>query len=461
MNTVVVGFDYNFIRNSIIRLNEEKIINICRWFISGKTFDQEGCKLKNSIFWRSILQWKDCSCEYKYDIPDDVYDYLYTRFAIYLDQLTRESYYENRTIPENKNVINILIHYMYDLLHGNNVEIILFSDAPHGAYACILHDMAKILGIRTLIIFPCYMQDKFLYCWDLEDIGLYKKNKALEQYIELDSNLFGHYEKKVYWPKEKNNNIIVIIKRIVESKKESYHDYKMKYDNVYDYVSRHIIRTAQRSYRKYLYDYYSRKLFVNEIKENEKYVYFPLHLQPEMTTSTLGKEYNDQILAIERVARIIPEDWYIYVKENPLQTNAYRDKYFYKRLQGIKKVKLMKNNTNTYDLIRNSEFVATITGTAGFEAISGGKPVLAFGLAWYRGLPGVTIYNSNTALKDIFTDFTVEDVKEEYEKLKQNMIDGVVAEECLQHVEIDYDKNCGVVYSFLRDMIKENEVENV
>ena len=69
MNTVVVGFDYNFIRNSIIRLNEEKIINICRWFISGKTFDQEGCKLKNSIFWRSILQWKDCSCEYKYDIP--------------------------------------------------------------------------------------------------------------------------------------------------------------------------------------------------------------------------------------------------------------------------------------------------------------------------------------------------------------------------------------------------------
>lgn len=112
-------------------------------------------------------------------------------------------------------------------------------------------------------------------------------------------------------------------------------------------------------------------------------------------------------------------------------------------------------------MIRNSEFVATITGTAGFEAISGGKPVLAFGLAWYRGLPGVTIYNSNTALKDIFTDFTVEDVKEEYEKLKQNMIDGVVAEECLQHVEIDYDKNCGVVYSFLRDMIKENEVENV
>lgn len=112
----------------------------------------------------------------------------------------------------------------------------------------------------------------------------------------------------------------------------------MKYDNVYDYVSRHIIRTAQRSYRKYLYDYYSRKLFVNEIKENEKYVYFPLHLQPEMTTSTLGKEYNDQILAIERVARIIPEDWYIYVKENPLQTNAYRDKYFYKRLQGIKKL---------------------------------------------------------------------------------------------------------------------------
>ena len=42
MNTVVVGFDYNFIRNSIIKLEEDKVINICSWFISGKNFDQEG-----------------------------------------------------------------------------------------------------------------------------------------------------------------------------------------------------------------------------------------------------------------------------------------------------------------------------------------------------------------------------------------------------------------------------------
>lgn len=460
MNTVVVGFDYNFIRNSIIKLEEDKVINICSWFICGKTFDQEGCKLKNSIFWRNILQRNDCSCEYKYDIPDDVYDYLYMRFAIYLDHLTRESYYENRTIPENKNVINILMHYMYDLLHGDNIEMVVFADAPHGAYACILYDMAKILRIKTLIIRTHYAQDKLLYCWDLENTGFFKKKVEVNQHVVDNDDLFGHYEKKVYWPKEKNNNIIAIVKRIVESKKESYHDYKMKYDNIYDYISRHIIRTAQRSYRKYLYNYYSQKLFINEIKEKEKYVYFPLHLQPEMTTSTLGKEYNDQILAVERVARIIPEDWYIYVKENPLQTYAYRDKYFYKRLQGIKKVKLIKSNTNTYDLIRNSEFVATITGTAGFEAISGGKPVLVFGLAWYRSLPGVTIYNSDTALKDIFTEFTVEDVKKEYERLNHNMIEGVVAEECLQYVEIDYDKNCGVVYNFLKEIIK-NEAKNV
>ena len=40
------------------------------------------------------------------------------------------------------------------------------------------------------------------------------------------------------------------------------------------------------------------------------------------------------------------------------------------------------------------------------------------------------------------------------------MVEGVVAEECLQYVEIDYDKNCGVVYNFLKEIIK-NEAKNV
>ena len=141
--------------------------------------------------------------------------------------------------------------------------------------------------------------------------------------------------------------------------------------------------------------------FIDKINNAEKYVYFPLHLQPEMTTDTLGGIYYDQLLAIEKLRNILPDDWYIYVKENPKQTAYMRGLRFFERLSQIKNVRLLNKDVNTYDIMQDCQFVATITGTAGWEAITGGKPALVFGLALYRYLSGVSIYHDGITVKEI------------------------------------------------------------
>lgn len=448
-NAVVVGFDFPFIRDVIYKLEESNVIEINKWFISSGT-DDEGIKLKNAVHWRYLIEG-DIQFNYEYNISDDIYLKLKNNFYTYLDQLVRESYFENRAVYENLNVINIFIHYFYDLLIKNKIEIIIFSDAPHGAYACILYDIAKLLNIKTLICFPCYMRDKFLICWDLDDIGYYKLNSKYNFKQEKDDNIIdGNFEKKVFWEPQKAFHLDNWLK----DKKNSFKAYSYKYDNLFDWLSRHIIKSTSRKYQKYLYNLNYNKIFKDKIQKDENFVYFPIHLQPEMTTSTLGGIYNDQILVIEKIRKIIPDDWYIYIKENPLQTYQWRDKYFFLRLKGFENIRFMSKETNTYELINKSQFVATITGTAGFEAISGGKPALTFGRAWYRCLPGVTVYNDKVQLSDIMKTFTVEEVKKGFDKLSENFIEGVIAEEVYKYQEIDLEKNKEQVYSFLYNILK-------
>ena len=52
-------------------------------------------------------------------------------------------------------------------------------------------------------------------------------------------------------------------------------------------------------------------------------------------------------------------------------------------------------------LIAGARVVATITGTAGYEALLAGKPSIYFGDAWYEGLPGTTQFSPELNLEAV------------------------------------------------------------
>ena len=108
------------------------------------------------------------------------------------------------------------------------------------------------------------------------------------------------------------------------------------------------------------------------------------------------------MLAIERLSKLIPEDWYIYVKEAPKQKGTYRGELFFERLKQVPNLLFLYKKANTYELIKHSQFVATIVGTVGWEAITGGKNVLTFGWGrWYKNLPGVYEYRDDINIDEL------------------------------------------------------------
>ena len=127
--------------------------------------------------------------------------------------------------------------------------------------------------------------------------------------------------------------------------------------------------------------FYSKKLPKN-------YIYLPLHFQAEATTIGLGNEYLNQADMIEKIHNKLPKGFKIILKEHPAQNidNILRSDFFYKRINNLSNVLFTNVNDNTFDLIKGSKIVATITGTAGWEALKFKKPVITFGLAWYNYL---------------------------------------------------------------------------
>lgn len=128
---------------------------------------------------------------------------------------------------------------------------------------------------------------------------------------------------------------------------------------------------------------------------DKKFIYYPLHYEPERTTSPDGGIFYDQIRAVAEIRSRLPTDYTLVIKEHPSQLYKNmrgfkgRAKETYDLLERIEGIKLAPADTPSSNLIEHCRGLATITGTAAIEAVLSGKPVLVLGHAWFRSLSGI------------------------------------------------------------------------
>lgn len=115
-----------------------------------------------------------------------------------------------------------------------------------------------------------------------------------------------------------------------------------------------------------------------------RFVLFPLQLQPEASTLVLAPYFTDQVWAAECVAKSLPLDHLLYVKEHPAMVGR-RPLSEYRRLKAMPNVRLISPSILSHDLIKDASAVAVITSTMGWEAAVYQKPVVVLGNVWYDG----------------------------------------------------------------------------
>lgn len=292
------------------------------------------------------------------------------------------------------------LRYWNYILDKEDINLFLASGIPHEVYDYIIYCLCKLKNIPTLLIIQSSIDGVVFVSKDWEEPAM-EIAKTYEQILKQQpeqiqlSDLFRkHYIRQtskesdpIPWYMDKMSNVPIVIKDLSKKIKKSPFKTFSKIFNLPKAISKLIKTTQYLQKSKELFDLYES----NATPPNlfKKYIYVALHYQPECTTSPMAGAFVDQLLIVQMIANVLPEDIYLYVKEHPCQTLHGRDINFYKDLLDIPQVRLIPRTYNSFRLLENCLAVATATGTAGWEGLFRQKPVLMFGHHFYQYAPKV------------------------------------------------------------------------
>lgn len=338
---------------------------------------------------------------------------LESEFMIISDRLS----YFPLSARSRKSVYLALLAYWFKRLSENKPDVVIFGSTPHMGWDTVLYGVAKNLGCRTLILERTGMPDRLMYLEDYTIQGKVPEEfmaNATEQEIQtnipkdiLDS--LGKEDAWVKFSKELNaaahgnpgwlrralQHAQIVLKRVLKSDSPAKylfqpHEYSAMFFNVVPRWRAEWEELKAKKGRVDLYRSYDR--FSKNVPTDAKYIYFPMHYQPERTTMPLAADYSEHHLAAATIAHALPAGFTLVLKEHPRQfdnirlairTQHFRDESDYRRLSALPNTILAPRGADPAALVANASAVVTLTGTSGWDALKFGVPTVSFGKPWY------------------------------------------------------------------------------
>lgn len=319
------------------------------------------------------------------------------------------------TYNERKRHYHRLISYWEYVLQTIDIDLAVFAEVPHmifdyALYAtCQENNVKTVMPTRTLIPDKVYFRENIhetpnslrnhkgktqISRLSLKSIKSIKGNynKAKPKYMESSS--IADYLNKLTNIKDCENFIQWTKNKVTPNigRKHMKEGQNLIENSSVGIFSQYVYSIRAQWYKFRLANYY-RKL-TEKPDLTQPYIYCSLHYQPERSTAPEAGRYVDQYLMINLLAKTVPSEWKIYVKEHPHQFDSRKKgemsrwAWNYSDMAAIENVSLVPINLNPFQLIDSSKAVATSTGTVGWESLVRGTPVIAFGTPWYKDCEG-------------------------------------------------------------------------
>ncbi|MBL6756261.1 MAG: hypothetical protein ISQ11_07615 [Planctomycetes bacterium] len=316
--------------------------------------------------------------------------------------------------------------YAYGFLAHHGIEKILHCNVPHFGFQYTLFCVARAMGIETRFLMQLQVRDTFILAETVEapHLATARRLASTEPLPALTSRMEDELARRAgkARPFYMDNEGVPLLTRLHARQKRFF-------------------RGRIRSLPAALAYHAARRRRGIRPEKGRPYVYLPLHLQPEATTLPLGGVYQDQSIVIETLVRALPEGWLLVIKENPKQRFDKRQPHFYRSLSAHDSVRLVGRKEDSFALSLAAEAVATVTGTAGWEALCLGRHALLFGPGFYECAAGATRVRC------------LEDAREALDSIQRGVAETPTPESCRSLLaalqDVSYEGVCDSLY--LRD----------
>jgi hypothetical protein len=295
-------------------------------------------------------------------------------------------------------IIENSLIFFKDILEKEKPKMVLMQTPGENISNILLYHLAKKMNVETLMPMDIHYKDH---------IHISKNNKNSEISVKIENMKESDFKKELEIYDEnfiRKNNYSEVLKTIssfdsgINSFSQKISHYIKRLSNGLEPIYLNVGKTKFRLLRHRLQnglEIKKREQFLDNYAEktlkNEKFLYFPLQSEPEASILMNTPFYANQINTIETIAKSIPIDHVLYVKEHPLQKlKFWRSIDDYKKIKDIPNVRFLHPSVNAQEVLEKSQGVISISGATGFEALFYQKPVILFGNEYYDKISMVT-----------------------------------------------------------------------